>query len=651
MQHDIATEQLRHPPRNRQTQSGAAELAAGAGVHLLERVEHALELVRRNADAGIAHRQRDQRSAEQRFGHAGFVAGAPDVKAHGAMGGELECIAEQVIGDLLELAAVGAQGRRQAGVDVQREAQALFRGNMRKRAPQPLRQVGQRQVLDHQFHLAGLDLGQVENVVDQVQQAVAGVVDDARRFDLFVVEVAGVVVGQAARQDQQAVQRRAQLVRHVGQELGLVLACAGQLGSLVGGFLLQVLQHVFLPVQAVGLLAQFLVGRLQFFSLHAQFFFRGNQSFGLFLQFGRLRPQCLVVVAQHFLLLTHHQFGHAQVVGLFLRLQQQAMRVDRAVEVFQGQRHDRQQLVQQLLLQRGERHEAGQFQYADQRVAVEHRQDRDVTRQGLAAAGIDVQVILRHVVEHDGLALDRALAHQPFAGHVVTGRTVAQAQAVAAQQVEALECVVERIEQTDAGLAQGNQLAGQPLREILLGGCLQQHMRNVRYLGSDPCLRLGVQRHLLEYLQRAGDFADLVAAVEPAEIEVEIMPGQPRHQIGEPAQRPGDQLRCQPDHDDAEENAEQYGDRGDGLGGGQCAVQLLVACRQQAILLGNHLIDGGVYFLGANRAVLQIVRLDAPQLLGQGRRIGDLQPGDRVDRIGGYLELPLRRQLLQRIDA
>ena len=71
-------------------------------------------------------------------------------------------------------------------------------------------------------HLAGLDLGQVEDVVDQLEQVGAGAVDRLRELDLPVVEVAVGVVGQQLRQDQQRVERRAQLVRHVGEELRLV---------------------------------------------------------------------------------------------------------------------------------------------------------------------------------------------------------------------------------------------------------------------------------------------------------------------------------------------------------------------------------------------------------------------------------------------
>jgi hypothetical protein len=79
------------------------------------------------------------------------------------------------------------------------------------------------ELVDVDRHRPRLDLRQVEDVVDQRQQVGAGAVDRARELDLLGVEVALRVVREQPGQDEQAVERRAQLVRHVGQELGLVL--------------------------------------------------------------------------------------------------------------------------------------------------------------------------------------------------------------------------------------------------------------------------------------------------------------------------------------------------------------------------------------------------------------------------------------------
>ena len=81
------------------------------------------------------------------------------------------------------------------------------------------------------------------------------------------------------RQDQQAVERRAQLVRHVGQELRLVARGERQLLGLLLQLLLGELDLAVLALdlglllgQLAGLLLQLLVGLLQLFLLRLQLF-------------------------------------------------------------------------------------------------------------------------------------------------------------------------------------------------------------------------------------------------------------------------------------------------------------------------------------------------------------------------------------------
>ena len=148
------------------------------------------------------------------------------------------------------------------------------------------------------LQLAGLHLGDVEDVVDQVQQVVAGGVDGLRELDLLLGEVAVRVVGQQ-RPGSASCSGRAQLVRHVGQELGLVAARALQLGRALLQLHLHLAQLVALLLQAVrpgrpaarwsapappagspgapatpsapGLLLELLVRGAQFLLLHLQF--------------------------------------------------------------------------------------------------------------------------------------------------------------------------------------------------------------------------------------------------------------------------------------------------------------------------------------------------------------------------------------------
>ena len=93
------------------------------------------------------------------------------------------------------------------------------------------------------------------------------------------------------RQDQQAVERRAQLVRHVGQELRLVLRGQRQL---------------------LGLFFQRLAGLLDFAVLALDFRVLLGQQLGLFLQL-------LVGLLQLFLLLLQQLFGRLQRLRLLLQ--------------------------------------------------------------------------------------------------------------------------------------------------------------------------------------------------------------------------------------------------------------------------------------------------------------------------------------------
>ena len=74
-QPNFAAEQARHFAADRQAQARAAVLAARAAVGLLERLEDDLLLLRRNADAGIGHRERDHGVA----GSERVVVGMPAV--------------------------------------------------------------------------------------------------------------------------------------------------------------------------------------------------------------------------------------------------------------------------------------------------------------------------------------------------------------------------------------------------------------------------------------------------------------------------------------------------------------------------------------------------------------------------------------------
>src|SRR5205085_6877404 len=74
--------------------------------------------------------------------------------------------------------------------------------------------------LEIEHHLAGFDLREVEDIVDQRQQMLATAEDVADELFLLIAEVADQAVAQYLGKADDRVERRPQLVRHVGEELG-----------------------------------------------------------------------------------------------------------------------------------------------------------------------------------------------------------------------------------------------------------------------------------------------------------------------------------------------------------------------------------------------------------------------------------------------
>ena len=83
-----------------------------------------------------------------------------------------------------------------------------------------------------QDHLAGLDLRQVENVVQQFEQMLARAPDVAQVVVLTLVELAKHALQEHFRKADDGVQRCTQLVRHTGQEFRLVPARDFECGAL-----------------------------------------------------------------------------------------------------------------------------------------------------------------------------------------------------------------------------------------------------------------------------------------------------------------------------------------------------------------------------------------------------------------------------------
>src|SRR5580698_8525409 len=86
-----------------------------------------------------------------------------------------------------------------------------------------LEQAGEEYFFGFDADRARLDFRQVENVADEVEKVSAGAVNSAREFDLLRRQVAGGIGRELLAKNEDAVQRRAQLMRHVGKEFRFVL--------------------------------------------------------------------------------------------------------------------------------------------------------------------------------------------------------------------------------------------------------------------------------------------------------------------------------------------------------------------------------------------------------------------------------------------
>src|SRR6185436_21167554 len=108
-QPDLSAEQTGDLAADREPEAGAAVLAAGGPVGLLEWLEDDPVLLRIDPDAGVRHPECHDR---WRRTERAMVAGPPvpckrDVQPHRAALGELERVGEQVLQHLLEALRIG----------------------------------------------------------------------------------------------------------------------------------------------------------------------------------------------------------------------------------------------------------------------------------------------------------------------------------------------------------------------------------------------------------------------------------------------------------------------------------------------------------------------------------------------------------------
>ena len=193
-------------------------------------------------------------------------------------------------------------------------------------------------------------------------------------------EVAVVIFGKLVGKDQQAVERRPQLVRHVREELRLVFGGQGELA---------------------GLFFEFLAGLLDFGVLAFDLFVLLGQQVGLFLQ--------LFVGVLQLLL------PSLQLLGQRLRLLEQVLGTHVGFDRVEHDADRLGELVEKRLVRRIEALERGQLQHTADLSFEDQRQHKDASRRGFAEAGADPDILGRSIVQLDLFLVDRTLADESLA--------------------------------------------------------------------------------------------------------------------------------------------------------------------------------------------------------------------------------------------
>ena len=236
---DVAPHGARQAAGDGEPQPGAALAAAHGILGLLELGEQRGQRVGRDAHAGVLHRDGDLQVVV--VGGRLGVGGLADGHEHTARIGELDGVAEQIGDDLAHAHLVAQQRARQRRIDRPGDLDALLVGLRRQQLHHALHALVDRQRGGIEVQLVGLDLGEVEDLVDQGEQRARRALDGVGVGALLGGEVR---IGQQRRHAEDAVHRRADLVAHGGQE--------ARLGA-VGGFrLLARLPQLGLRVPPLG---------------------------------------------------------------------------------------------------------------------------------------------------------------------------------------------------------------------------------------------------------------------------------------------------------------------------------------------------------------------------------------------------------------
>ena len=393
---------------------------------------------------------------------------ATDVERDSAFLGELEGVGEEIEDDLLKPLLVGPDRVRQLAVELDLEVEPLVGSQLAEGPLHMLLEGAQRHVTELDRHRPRFDLRKIEDVVDQAQKIRSRAVDSTREFGLLGVEIALRIVGQQFGKDEQRVERGPELVRHVGEEFGLVFRSQGKL---LGFLLDRSPSHVDLDILRFDLLL-------------------------LVLEQLRLFLQLLVRVVEFLLLGGELSLTGLKLLGEQLRLLQEPLGAHGRSDRVENDPDRLHQLVEETLVGLVELAEGGELDHRLDIVLEQSRHDDDVRGRRMTEAGADPDEFARYVFEQHRPLVGGALPNQALAQpeHRLQGVEIVGAVAGGELDHRILFLPLGDVEDAILGVHQRGELRHDQVRH---GGEIAFALKHPRETGE-----VGLQPVLLRVLQR-----------------------------------------------------------------------------------------------------------------------------------------------------
>src|SRR5690348_1074401 len=137
-----------------------------------------------------------------------------NIQAYAALLGELEGVGKQILEHLLEALRVGNHAAAQARRRLNFESELLVFCFVTERTGDHFEQTAEENFFGFDGNGTGFDLGEIENVGDEIEQVRSSAMNGAGELDLTRSEIVFGVVAHLLAENEDAVERRAQLMGH-----------------------------------------------------------------------------------------------------------------------------------------------------------------------------------------------------------------------------------------------------------------------------------------------------------------------------------------------------------------------------------------------------------------------------------------------------